>query len=182
VKAAIVIGVLGALTAPLGANDSYEPPTRVDYLAHALAAVRGLGADGRAALDDALYQGARRACHADQVTPAIACQLELARATCTTPDCALAADVILTNQRSENEFVDEATRMNILGSAADFHVGLRAELANRYAALAADFALAAPGADAELPARIDRFCSHREQDPSWQRCAAALIWWIGENT
>jgi hypothetical protein len=170
--------LLAAMTSTLHSEEEYAAAPRVEYLGRALAAVQALGADGRAALEQEMDEGVRTKCRADAQTPAIACQVELARSVCAGrgDECLLAADVISTNRRSENELVDEATRVRILGESADFRVGLRAELDARYAALAAELALTS-GAD--LAVRIDRLCSHREADPSWQRCAAALIWYIG---
>lgn len=170
-----------AMTSTLHSEEEYAAAPRVEYLGRALAAVQELGAEGRAALEKEMDEGVRRTCRADAQMPTIACQIELAKTVCAGRGeaCLLAADVISTNRRSENEFVDEAKRVEILGASADFRVGLREELDRRYAALAADLALTS-GAD--LAVRIDRLCSRRETDPSWQRCAAALIWYIGGHS
>jgi hypothetical protein len=180
VRAALLVALLAAGGAPDASP--YAPAARVAYLGEALAAVRGLGGDGRHALEDALYTGARTRCRADRTRPTMDCLLDLARATCAgDAACARAADVVLVAITSENDLVDEATRARLVATAADYRVAMRGELAVRRAALAADFVLAAPGDDAELAARIDRFCSRRERDPAWQRCAAALIWYIGSE-
>jgi len=181
----VAIGAIAGAGLPVAAP--YARDARASYLDHALAAVRGLGGDGREALEQALYQGARARCRAALQTPSIACTIELADAVCDPrPDrepCRLAADVILTNQRAETELVDEATRMKLVASAADYHVALLAEIAARHGALAAELVLAEPTAltPATAAARIDRFCTHRRQGPDWQRCAAALIWYVGEK-
>jgi hypothetical protein len=165
----------------------YAHPARVEYLARALAAVQGLGAEGRRTLERELYQGARARCRAALATPSIACTVELATAICApradAAACRLAADVILTNARAETELVDEATRMKLVGSSTDYHTALLAEVAARHGALAAELVLAeaAPITAATLPARIDRFCAHREQGPDWQRCVAGLLWFVGSQ-
>lgn len=180
--ALVVVGLLAALRlASLAQGERYREPERVAYLRDALDAVRGLGGDGRRALEDALYTGARTRCRAQLGPPATRCLIELATTTCAGRDagCRLAADVVLVAILSENDLVDEATRMRLVGQSADYRTAMRAELASIRSTLAAELVLAEPGADADLPVRIDRFCARRERDPAWQRCAAALIWHIG---
>jgi hypothetical protein len=170
---------------PAGRSAPYARDGRVAYLAAALDAVRGLGDAGRAELERALYQGARDQCRAALGTPVIACTIDVATAACAArgnpAGCAAAADVILTNQRAETEWVDEPTRMQLIGAGTDYHGALLGELDVRYGALAAELALAepAPLTGADLAARIDRFCAGRDRGPDWQRCAAALVWYVG---
>lgn len=180
--------LVGTGIAGLPVAAPYAHAARVDYLRRALAALRELGPDRRAELEQAMYLGARARCRAADVTPSITCTIELADATCDPrrdrDACRLAADVILTNQRAATELVDEATRIKLVAGAPDYHVALVAELDARYAALAAELVLAAPEplTAATLPARIDRFCAEpppaAAPRPDWQRCAAALIWYI----
>lgn len=173
------------IAAPARAERPYARPARLAYLADALAAVRALGPSGRRALEDELHQGARRRCRADQGEPTAACLVGLARARCAAepparqPACHLAADVALANRLAEPEMVDEATRARFVGQGADYREAMRAELLRRRTTLAAEFALAEPGPDGELPARIDRFCARRDRPLAWQRCAAALVWTVG---
>ena len=180
----VIIGLLAALRlASLAQGERYRESERVAYLRGALDAVRGLGPDGRRALEDALYTGARTKCRSQLGPPATSCLLDLATTTCAgRPDgdaCLLAADVVLVAILSENDLVDEATRIRLVNQSADYRTAMRAELASVRSALAAELVLAEPGPDDDLPARIDRFCARRERDPAWQRCAAALIWHIG---
>ena len=181
---AIALAALGALAAPAAADPSYARPARLAYLAGALRAVGELGAE-RDALDDALHTDARRRCRADATQPSVACLIDAARARCdggsptSRPACHRAADVALTNLLSESELVDEATRVRLVSAGGDYRAAMRVELARRRAALVADMALSQPGADAELPARIDRYCAARERALAWQRCAAAIVWYIG---
>jgi hypothetical protein len=165
----------------------YAREARVAYLASALDAMRALGGAGRTELERALYQGARASCRAALATPSIGCTIDVAHAACDPrPDaaaCLVAADVILVNQRAENEWLDDATRMQLVGASTDYHTALLAELDVEHGALAAELALAEPRAltGPTLPARIDRFCAYRERGPDWQRCAAALVWYIGNR-
>ena len=162
-------------------------PDRLAYLSRAVDAVRRLGGEGRGALADAMQTGARRRCRADRGDPSIACLIDLARAHCESQPpparatCHLAADVVVTNLLSESELVDQATRVRFVTRGGDYRAAMRAELRVRYAALAADFALAEPGRDGDLPARIDRFCARPDRELAWQRCAAALVWYIGTD-
>jgi hypothetical protein len=174
VRRAAIIAVTVALASPAGAGP-YARPARVAYLARALEAVTALGPEGARALEDALRTGARRRCRSSRQ----ACLIDVARATCeraaNRESCHLAADIILTNQLSETELVDEATRLRLLARGVDFRAAIRAELRQRYTVLVAELALAEP--EGELPARIDRFCAGRAL--AWQRCAAAIVWYIG---
>lgn len=173
-----------ALTTPARAGGEYARDRRVAYLDRALSALRALGAGGRDALEEELHAGARRRCRADRRPPSIPCLLELADATCgarpaeARAPCHLAADVVLTNQLSENELVDEATRGRL--AAGSYRAGMRAALAARRRALAADMVLSPAGRGEDVPARIDRFCASGG-DLTWQRCAAALLWYVAEQ-
>ena len=165
-------------------------PDRTAYVGRALAAVRELGADRRASLDRALYDAARTRCHADAGPPTAACLVDAATAICAGDRrCEAAADVIATNLRAVNAWVDQATRFKLVRGSADYHAALAGELHRRYAALAAELAIAG-GSDA---AAIDRLCSDRDRTlhvcrdddaacvPSlpWSRCVAALVWFAG---
>jgi hypothetical protein len=160
---------------------------RVAYLSRALTAVHTLGAGGRDRLELELYTAARTRCHAD-----IACLAEAAAALCHgDPACEAAADVVAANTRAANDWVDEATRARLVRSSVDYRVALAGELHRRFAALAAELALAG-GTDA---AAIDRLCRERDRTlhacrdddttcvPSlpWSRCAAALVWFVGST-
>ena len=173
-----------AAAAPAGERP-YARPSRLTYVGRALEAVRGLGAERREALADELQLGARRRCRSGLVTPPVACLLDLAETACAAEpperrrDCHLVADVILANQVSEDELVDEATRTRLVQQGGDYRAALRAELRLRQAALAAELALAEPGPEGNLPERIDRFCASHDRPLAWQRCAAAIVWYIG---
>ena len=166
---------------------TYARESRVATLGKALAALRALGA-GRAMFEQDLHARTRERCHD---APTVACLIEVARAECKDDACAAAADIVITNQHAETALVDEVTRMRLVRTATDYHAAITAELWSRYAVLAAELALAQPGSDAELPARIDRFCADRDRvahpcdagtacvgSVAWQRCAAGLVWFI----
>ena len=189
---AIVVGVLAAcalaggalaVAASGGGAASGGRDERVEYIAGALDAVRGLGGDGRASLEDVLYTGARTRCRGAHGPPAPGCLLELARETCgDRAACQLAADVVLVAITSEHDLVAEQTRRRRVATSPDYRAAMRSELHQRRALLAAELVLAAPGGDDALPARIDRFCARRQADPAWQRCVAALVWYIGGSS
>jgi hypothetical protein len=161
-------------------------PDRVAYVTRALAAVRGLGSDGRERLDREMYAAARASCHTDT-----ACLVAAATAICG-PDatCRAATDVIAVNLRAANDWVDEPTRVRLVRSSSDYRVALADELRRHFAALATELVLAGGGDDAVA---IDRLCRERDavvhacrpQDaacvPSvpWSRCVAALVWFVG---
>jgi hypothetical protein len=165
-------------------------PDHAGYVSSALAAVRALGADGRASLDRSLYDAARTRCRSDAGSPTAACLVDAATAICAGDRrCEAAADVIATNLRATNAWVDDATRFRLVRASTDYHAALATELHRRYAALAAELALVG-GDDA---AAIDHLCAARDRAvhacraddaacvPSlpWSRCVAALVWFVG---
>jgi len=175
-----------------------EPQAHAAYVARALAAVRGLGAAGCDELDRMLYAAARSQCHADSGTPTVQCLIGAARAACAAgapggdrARCEAAADVVVANLRSQTTFVDDATRIRLVRSSADYRAALATELRRRYAVLASELVLAGAGAD-EAQA-IDALCAQRDRGlhacqagdtacvPSlpWSRCVAALVWFVG---
>jgi hypothetical protein len=194
----VIAALAGLAGAAAAAPAAAGPPARAVYVARALAAVRGLGPDGCAALDRALYDAARARCRADAGTPAASCLIAAARAACAgdagRARCEAAADVIATNLRGQTALVDDATRFRLIRGSADYRAALAAELHRRYAVLAAELVLAGPGAAPGDEARaIDELCAHRDRAlhacragdaacvPSlpWSRCVAALVWFIG---
>jgi hypothetical protein len=128
-----------------GAPAAADPLPRVEHVTQALAAVRGLGANGRDQLDRALYATARAQCHADTGTPTASCLIAAARAVCASdtnrPSCEAAADVIVANLRAAATWVDEATRFRLLRGSTDYHAALATELHRRYATLAVELVL-----------------------------------------
>jgi hypothetical protein len=165
-------------------------PDRAGYVARALTAVKQLGAV-RDALDAKIYTAVRTDCHADNAAPTIECLIDAARAQCAgDAPCVAAADVIVTNLRSADAFVDEVTRVQLLRSSADYRVALAAELRRRYAVLAAELVLAGGNDEARA---IDELCAKRDIAihvcelgatdciPSlpYARCVAALVWYVG---
>ncbi|MGH9884658.1 MAG: hypothetical protein ACREBE_03970 [bacterium] len=193
----LVAAVLAAAILVDARPAAAEPLPRLAHLTQALAAVRALGSEGRDALDRALYAAARTQCRADTTTPAASCLVTAARAACAAdrdrPRCEAAADVIVTDLRAANAWVDEPTRVRLVRGSTDYRVALAAELHRRFAALAAELVLGAPGSSAGDAAAIDRLCAERDRAvhacapgdtacvPSiaWSRCAAALVWFVG---
>jgi len=179
-----------------GTPAAAEPLPRSAHVARALAAVRALGAEGRAELDRQLYTAARTRCHGDTAAPAASCLIDAARAACATdPDrarCEAAADVIVANLRAATALVDDATRIRLVRGSADYRTALAAELRRRYAVLAAELVLSGAGGGDDARA-IDDVCARRDRAlhacepgdaacvPSlpWSRCVAALVWFLG---
>jgi hypothetical protein len=155
---------------------------RSSYIARALDSVRALGAQ-RAQLEADLYQACRQAGACTDAIVDERCHHDVA--------CMAAADIILTNLRAANSWVDQNTRAQLVRSSTDYHAALLAELRKRYAALAAELVIEANGAAAS----IDRLCATRDREvhacnpgdaacvPSipWTRCVAALVWFVGDN-
>jgi hypothetical protein len=200
--AALAVAAPGPLAAGEDAPGPYAPgpyaePVRTAHLQRALDALRALGDAGGQALDRELHAAVRARCRpTGSRPPATSCMALAARGICDRrPDpagCAAAADIVLTNQHAEPDLLDEATRLRLVRTSADYHAAVLGELRARSALLAAELALAAPQADA---AAIDRFCVERDRagsacDPRaalcvpslpWQRCAAALIWFVSTS-
>ena len=145
-----------------------EPDRAVDVdraadVARALAAIRKLGPDRRDALDRTVYEASRTRCHADTASPAATCLIDAARAACAGDrDCLAASDVVVTNLRSTTFFLDDVTRARLVRSSSDYHAALAGELRRRYAALAAELALA--GRTPAAGGRVER--SSRDGDTS----------------
>jgi hypothetical protein len=196
-RAICALAVAAALLGLTAGAPAAEPLPRVEHVTRALAAVRGLGPEGRDRLDRELYVAARARCRADTVaTPAVACLIAAARAACAADAdrarCEAAADVVVTNLRASKALVDEGTRLRLVRGSADYRAALAQELRRRYAMLAAELVLhgASPAREA---AAIDELCAQRDREihacaagdaaciPSlpWSRCVAALVWFVG---
>ena len=163
---------------------------RVSQIAQALTAVHALGPAGRDRLERDMYAAARTSCHAESAPPSPSCLADAASTLCHgDPGCEAAADVVATNTRAADDWIDPATRARLVRGASDYRAALMAELHHRFAALAAELALAG-GRDA---AAIDQLCRERDRtvhacqaaDPTcvpsvpWSRCVAALVWFVG---
>src|SRR5688572_9650977 len=122
--------LLVLLAASPAAAGPYAQDQRVDAVGRALAAVRGLGASGRAALEQELYEGGRTVCRAGMGVPPLSCLLRMAKKVCDARPaaardaCHRVADVLVTNALAETELVNEAERMKLLASAPDFRAAL----------------------------------------------------------
>jgi hypothetical protein len=185
----IVVGSLVALCASASAA-----PDHIAYIARAVAALRAMTPPARAAFDRELYEAARTTCHADASAPTNTCLVEVARKRCgADASCAAAADVVITNQLSVPDFIDDAARIRIVRGSTDFQAALAAKLRERYGVLATELVLSGSAiGDAGDGAAIDRLCRERDRsvhacEPGdatcvgslpWSRCVAALAWYV----
>jgi hypothetical protein len=204
--AAIVALALVGLCAATGT--AAADPARTAYVARGLAAVRRLGPTKLDVLAHDMYAAARTQCRSDAGAPAIACLLDLANRTCNgagrsdadAPTCEAATDVIATNLRAANDWVDEATRARLVREATDYRTALAAKLHDRYAALASELVLAdgeaaalaagaagapgpasAPAGGDAIAAAIDRLCAERDRvlhacRPGDATCVPSVPW------
>jgi hypothetical protein len=187
-------------------------PDRGAYVSRAVAALRAMTPQARTALDRELYETARTACHADAQPPTAACLIDVARKRCGgDASCAAAADVIVANMLSVDDFIDPVTRIRLVRGSADFHAALAAELRTRYGVLAAELVLAGDAASGSAASggaasggaasggndgiAIDALCRERDRavhacEPGdatcvrslpWSRCVAALAWYVGST-
>ncbi len=190
-RRALLLGAL-ALAAPgrAAAGDAvYARDARVSYIAQTLTDLRALAPNARDALDEELYFGGRKRCRAAQGAATLDCLLEMAGAVCAARPapaqaaCRRIADLVVTNQRSETELVDEQTRIHLMNSSANYRAAMQKTLRQRYAELAAELVLerGAAGDDRALAADIDAFCADRRRPLAWQRCVAALVWYAGTH-
>lgn len=180
------VALLAVLAGPAAAEaPSYGRAERVAYLERALGALQAMAPAEALALEDALQAGARSQCKASYGQPPVSCLLQVARTHCEAqpaaarPGCHLVADVALTNQLAEPELVDEKTRIKAMNASAGFRAAMRAELRTRYAALAAEMTLTATGAS--TAAQIDSHCAGTRRTLTYQRCAAAIVWYVGTH-
>lgn len=161
------------------ATSTAHAEDRTSYIARALDSVRALGAK----LEPELYQACRQAGSCTDAIVDERCHHDVA--------CMAAADIVVTNLRAANSWVDQNTRAQLVRSSTDYHAALAVELRKRYATLAAELVTEANG-DAKS---IDRLCATRDREvhackpgdaacvPSipWTRCVAALVWFVGGN-
>lgn len=165
------------------ASPDYAAPARVEMIDGALEAVRAAGARGVAELEDAVGAEARDRCGS---SPALACLIDAAAAVCEArepaarPACRLVADVVVTNRAAETARIGAGQRYQLMGSPDGYRAAMRRALRLRYARLAAELAVA-PELTADLGASIDRFCARRARVTAlaWQRCVAALVYYVG---
>lgn len=179
-RAVIALVLVIAATAPAHA----DPADRAAYVQSLVRAVSDTPAAERSAIIEALQLGARTTCRATFGKPALRCLAELARTTCRNrgPACLPIADVAMTNLVAEDEWVDTASRVRIMSATDDYRAAMDRELLRRFAPLAAEMSLAPDfAAGDELGASIDRFCARytARRRLAWQRCAAALVWYVG---
>jgi hypothetical protein len=187
VRALAIAAVLAAASVGSAAPD-YSEGGRAATITAALAAIRGAGAGGVIALEDAIGAAARDRCGS---TPSVPCLIEAATATCAAgdpaksnnKDCLRIADVIVTNRAAETERVSVGERYQLMGSADGYRVAIRRVLRRHYARLAAELAVA-PERGGDLGASIDRFCARRARVTAlaWQRCVAALVYYVGTES
>jgi ElaB/YqjD/DUF883 family membrane-anchored ribosome-binding protein len=179
--------ILLVATSTASADDA-----RTSYIARALDSVHALGPK-RAQLETDLYQACRQAGACTDAIVDERCHHDVA--------CMAAADIILTNLRAANQWVDPNTRAQLVRSSTDYHAALLVELRKHYAALAAELVVEAKTtAESESASKsksksIDRLCATRDREvhacnpgdvacvPSipWTRCVAALVWFVGDN-
>jgi hypothetical protein len=199
VRRLIVVGIAVLASSAFAQPDAsavYARAERVAHLDRALATFAALGPDGARIFENELYQAMRARCRPSGMQPpALACLAAVADAVCAgKPDgagCAAAADVVVTNLHGENAFVPETTRMRLVAAGADYHRGVMREMRTRLALLAAELALARPGAKVD-GAHLDAFCAGRDREGvtcepgarlcvaslPWQRCVAGLVWYV----
>jgi ElaB/YqjD/DUF883 family membrane-anchored ribosome-binding protein len=159
---------------------------RTSYIARALDSLHELGAK-RAQLEADLYQACRQAGACSDAVVDDRCHHDIA--------CTAAADIILTNLRAANQWVDQNTRAQLVRSSTDYHAALLVELRKHYAALASELVVEATTGSSQVAGAIDRLCATRDREvhacnpgdaacvPSipWTRCVAALVWFVGDN-
>lgn len=186
-RAALALALCFGLVAAAAAGP-YAADARIAGIDQTLAALQAWPTPQTRALADNLRAGARTECKAGYGAPPVGCLIEMAAATCAQrPEaeqgaCRLIADVIVTNMLAEDERVDRARRVELMSRSDDFRAAMDAELSGRYADLAAEMLLDRGPAALDRPAAaIDGFCAARARTHAlaWQRCVAALVWYIG---
>ena len=191
--AALAIGAaiaLGTGTLRADRESQYTRDARTHHIAGALEAIDRLGARGLDALYLEVYEGALDVCRSAFGPPTISCLLAMATDNCEAKpdglraDCRLVSDVIITNQLSEHEFVDDTDRLALMNKGEHFRTLMRAELRMHYAALVTGLALSPGfGAGEGLAPAIDEFCEDYASTRQlvWQRCVAGILWYIGTD-
>ena len=193
-RMAVLIVVLVARSAtadePRASHITGADDARTSYIAGALDAVRNLGAQ-RAQLETDLYQACRQAGGCSDAIVEARCHRDAA--------CTAAADIIVTNLRAANSWVDQNTRAQLVRSSTDYHAALLGELRKRFAALAAELVIGAatsngvaeshaspavPGGAAApngVAESINRLCATRDREvhactPGDVACVPSIPW------
>ena len=186
---AIALG-LGTEALRADGESQYPRDAREQHITGALAAIDRLGKARLDALYLEVYEGARDICRSAFGPPTISCLLALGIVTCDAKpqelraDCRVLSDVIITNQLSEHEFVDDTDRLALMNKSENFRTSMRAELHMHYAALVTGLALSpAFSAGEGLAPAIDEFCEDYASTRQlvWQRCVAGILWYIGTD-
>lgn len=184
----LAIALMALLVASPAAAGPYADPARAAGIDAALEAVRSWPLARTRILNEALRLGARTECKAGTGAPPVACLIEVAAAHCAARpveeqgDCRLIADLLVTNMLGAGELVDRARRIELMSRSDDFRAAMDAELDQRYAELAAELVLdRGASALSEPGPAIDAFCVARARTHAmaWQRCVAALVFYIG---
>lgn len=184
---AAVVATVAGWAAAAGADSPYRDDARVAYLGRTLADLQGADRTWLADHRRYLYDQSRGACSSAFDDVRLSCLLRAARARCDArppaarPACHRVSDVIVTNRQSEGDFVSNRRRYDLMRRGGSFTGALLAELSDRYAELTVEFTLSPHFTDPRAPAAgVSRFCAARAgaSDLSWQRCAAAILWYI----
>jgi hypothetical protein len=192
VRRALAILALACQTARADTPAVSGTDARVAYIAGLLDAIAATDPTALANTSNYIYVVERNKCQAPDEALHVGCLLEAATRNClqstsTLRDqCRRASDVIVTNRLSENTFVPEALRYQIMESHRDYRAAFARELHRRYAILVAELAMsqAFPGSaanNAALATGIERYCREiaGSRGLAWQSCVAAIVWFIG---
>ncbi len=195
--AAIAAGV-GLAARAAGDRPRSVPPSgrsardeRVAYVATLFDALRNTDADTLSNIDNYVYVVERNDCRSELLSLRVGCLIEASRRSCgprrgiARDRCQLVSDVIVANRLSEEQFVPEDVRAQLMKRARDYRTEIRRDLLRRYAALVAELSMSRsfPGRradDAALSAAVDAYCRKAPDAHglSWQTCVAAIVWSI----
>lgn len=175
------------------AAPAYAAEARVDHIAAAVAAVRGIDEESALAHSDYIDLMARTACRSSSSPLLTSCLLKVASKRCTRSPapqaCGLTLDLLIVNKVSEARFVSAENRYAIMRRASDYRTALRRTLQRHYAALALNFRLHPAAACVAEPQRclaaaIDSYCQGQTviRGLGWHQCTAALVFFIARHS
>lgn len=165
----------------------YSPDARRDLIVETVDALVRSSPERIARIENAVYVASRSRCRAAFGTPTVGCVIDAARDSCRGESeseragCVSIADVAATNLLGETQLVGNRARFSLMNAGGDFREAMRGELRRRYALLAAEYAISSEF-DPDAPrAGLDAFCVEvgQTRDLPWQRCVAALAWYMG---
>jgi hypothetical protein len=192
----LALGIGIALSGTAGADAPASPglAQRVAYIASLLDAIAATPPAVLGTTSNYVYTVERNKCQAPDESLRVGCLVAAVTRNCAHGDsaardqCNRVSDVIVTNRLSENAFISDDVRYQLMESRRDYRTALARELHRRHAVLVAELSMSPqfPGSAADptaLATGIEAYCREVSgtRELPWQYCVAALVWFIATD-